>query len=257
MTATGILPRDRFQMIYNGIAKSRVTSDANAAVRFRDRFSIPRERMIVGQVSWLIPEKGIDDFLEVAQRVTSELQDVQFVWVGDGADRERYVNQAAAKGLKDRVTFTGMIDDPLGEGVFHAFDVVCQFSRWEEVFGWMIAEAMAHRRPVVATRVGGIPELICDSQSGYLVNRGDIESMTQRVIDLLKNPDLRSRMGLVARRIVETRFDLTTNVAELIQSYGVATAGFASKSTVSNSNVPGNAGHINPFLILKDESQSS
>jgi len=230
MTAVDVLPRDRFQMIYNGIATSRVTSGTTAAHRFRERFSIPLERAIVGQVSWLIPEKGIDDFLEVARRVTSELPEVQFVWVGDGAARERYVQEAAAKGLRDRITFTGMIDDPMGEGVFQAFDVVCQFSRWEEVFGWMIAEAMAHRRPVVATRVGGIPELIVHGESGYLVERSSIESMSQRVIELLKDPDQRARMGQAARRIVEANFDMTTNVGQLIQSYGLASSAYSTSS---------------------------
>ena len=59
-------------------------------------------------------------------------------------------------------------------------------SQWEEVFGWMIAEAMAHAKPVVATRVGGIPELIIDGVSGYLVTRGDTELMSERVLDLLQ-----------------------------------------------------------------------
>ncbi|HYX27628.1 MAG TPA: glycosyltransferase family 4 protein [Pyrinomonadaceae bacterium] len=224
MTAVDALPRARFEIIYNGIARSRVTSDRTAAPRFRERFSISPERQIVGQMSWLIPEKGIDDFLEVAQRVTAELANVQFVWVGDGSQRERYVRAAAAKGLSNHVTFTGMIDDPLGEGVFQAFDVVCQFSRWEEVFGWMIAEAMAHGRPVVATRVGGIPELITDGTSGYLVDRSDVEGMTKRVIELLNNPDLRAQMGQLARGIVAAKFDLTTNVAQLIESYDLTSS---------------------------------
>ena len=73
----------------------------------------------------------------------------------DATQREQYMRDAAAMGLGDQITFTGMIDDPFGEGVFHAFAVVCQFSRWEEVFGWMIAEAMAHHTPVVSTRVDG------------------------------------------------------------------------------------------------------
>lgn len=63
--------------------------------------------------------------------------------------------------------------DPSGEGVYVAADVVCQLSRWEELFGWMIAEAMACKKPVVATCVGGIPELVAAGQSGYLVERGN------------------------------------------------------------------------------------
>src|SRR5205814_1296995 len=196
----GLLPQDRFEMIYNGVDVSRVKANPDLAKAFRRRFSIPDGRAIVMQVSWMIPEKGISDFLEMARRVNSQREDVQFVLVGDGAYRETYMNGAAALGLGDRVTFTGMIDDPFGEGVFQAADVVCQFSRWEEVFGWMIAEAMAHAKPVVATRVGGIPELIVDGVSGFLVERGDIESMSKRVLELLDASTKPSSMGDAARQ---------------------------------------------------------
>jgi glycosyltransferase involved in cell wall biosynthesis len=246
MTTVDALPRDRFEMIYNGIDLSRVNPRIDAAARFRRRFSIPEGRSIVGQVSWLIPEKGIADFLEVARQVRLQRTDVQFVWVGDGADREQYVKDAAAMGLADRVTFTGMIDDPLGEGVFQAFDVVCQFSRWEEVFGWMIAEAMAHRKPVVATRAGGIPELITDGESGYLVDRGDTKSMSSRVMELLNSSELRARMGRAAREKVGRKFDLRTNVSQLIDAYRLKSSG----GRASDTRKP--AG-IDPLLLLEDK----
>jgi len=209
-------------MIYNGVDLSRVVTDDNAGQRFRRRFSIPEDRQIVTQVSWMIPEKGIGDFLKMARLVANQKQDVQFVLVGDGAYREEYMKNAEALGLSDRITWTGVIDDPFGEGVFHAADVVCQFSRWEEVFGWMIAEAMAHAKPVVATRVGGIPELIDDEGSGYLVDRGDTEAMSRRVLDLLNDRDLGRRMGSAGRDKVTAKFSLQKNVAQLIESYGIA-----------------------------------
>ncbi len=261
MTAVNLLPRDRYEMIYNGIALSRVTADNGAGARFRARFRIPANRTIVGQVSWIIPEKGISDFLEMARLVSSRRDDVQFVLAGEGAPRAQYMKDAAAMGLGDRITFTGMIDDPFGEGVFHAFDVVCQFSRWEEVFGWMIAEAMAHETPVVASRVGGIPELINDGESGYLVERGDAEMMNRRVLELVNDADLRVRMGRAARQTVEAKFDLKTRVAQLIESYGVVSETRLSAS--ANLNQPQiqnraadarNSAAINPLLILEDKS---
>lgn len=255
MTATGLLPADRFRMIYNGIDLGRVTSDAAAAAQFRKRFAIPNDRLLVGQVSWIIPEKGITDFLEMARLVSSRMQNVQFVLVGDGAERARYMTKAAAMGLGDRITFTGMIDDPLGEGVFHAFDVVCQFSRWEEVFGWMIAEAMAHAKPVVATRVGGIPELIADGESGYLVGRADTEIMSSRVMELLNSSETRSRMGHAARRTVETKFVLKMKVAELLESYGVTARAARSyaKAVPSSAIDPRKPVPIDSLLVLEEK----
>jgi glycosyltransferase involved in cell wall biosynthesis len=221
MTAIDLLPPERFEMIYNGVDLTRVKTDPRLAAEFRQRYSIPAERAIVTQVSWIIPEKGIDDFLEMARLVLQQNQDVQFVLVGDGENRERYA-KAAATTLGDHLTWTGMVNDPFGEGVFQAADVVCQLSRWEEVFGWMIAEAMAHGKPVVATSVGGIPELITEGVSGHLVNRGDAQRMSERVLALLGDGDLRTRMGQAGREKVLANFDLKKNVAQLISAYGIS-----------------------------------
>jgi glycosyltransferase involved in cell wall biosynthesis len=187
---------------------------------------------------------------------------VQFVLAGEGAPRAQYMKDAAAMGLGDRITFTGMIDDPFGEGVFHAFDVVCQFSRWEEVFGWMIAEAMAHETPVVASRVGGIPELINDGESGYLVERGDAEKMSHRVLKLVNDAALRARMGRAARQTVEAKFDLKMRVAQLVESYGIVSGARPLAATALNkpaqiqrqSGDARNLTAINPLLILEDKS---
>jgi glycosyltransferase involved in cell wall biosynthesis len=220
MTSYDLLPPSRFEMIYNGVDLTRVSNDPRRGIDFRKRYSIPPERAIVAQVSWIIPEKGITDFLETARLVIAQNRNAQFVLVGDGAYLEQYMKDTAAMGLGDHITWTGMVRDPFGEGVFDAADVVCQFSRWEEVFGWMIAEAMAHGKPVVATRVGGIPELITDMVSGYLVDRGDHQVMSERVLNLLDDPELRDRMGQTGRETVSSKFDLRKSVRQLIGLYG-------------------------------------
>jgi glycosyltransferase involved in cell wall biosynthesis len=169
MTGLGMLPGDRFKLIYNGVDLTRVAPNPRLAAEFRRRYSIPAERSIVVQVSWIIPEKGVPELLRTARDVLSKTDKVQFVIAGEGAYRAQYMKEAQELGLGDHVTWTGMVEDPFGEGVFDAAEIVCQLSNWEEVFGWMIAEAMAYEKPVVATRVGGIPELVRDSVSGFLV----------------------------------------------------------------------------------------
>ena len=221
MTSFDLLPRDRFEMIHNGVDLARVKTDPLVAIDFRRRYSISADRAIVTQVSWMIPQKGIADFLAAARLVLARNRNVQFVLVGDGANRDAYIKDAATMEIADHVTWTGMVEDPFGEGVFAAADVVCQFSRWEEVFGWMIAEAMAHGKPVVATRVGGIPELIEEGVSGHLVSRGDTTAMSERILELLNDVDLRRRMGAAGRATVAAKFDLRKNVAQLIEAYGI------------------------------------
>jgi glycosyltransferase involved in cell wall biosynthesis len=216
-----LLPANRFQLVYNGVDLSRVTADSGRAAEFRRRFNISENKKIVVQVSWVIPEKGISDLLETARLVRLKRDDVQFVIVGDGPYREEYTKKAKDMGLGNNVTWTGLMKDPFGEGVYDVADVVCQLSRWEEVFGWMIAEAMAFGKPVVATRVGGIPELIDEGTTGFLVDRGDVNTAAERVLRLLDDRELRKTLGCAGRRKTEEKFNLQTNVGELIRVYGI------------------------------------
>jgi glycosyltransferase involved in cell wall biosynthesis len=220
-TTRGLFPSARTRMIYNGVDLTRVAESRERAAAFRQRFSIPGDRTIVLQVSWIIPEKGIPDLLAAARVVLSRRTDVHFVIVGDGAFREEYTRQARELGLTDHLTWTGLVEDPFTAGVYDAADVVCQVSRWEEVFGWVIAEAMAYRKPVVATRVGGIPELVTDGETGFLVERGGVQGLADRIVALCDDPARRRAMGLAARRKVDASFDLRKNVSRLLEAYGI------------------------------------
>ena len=215
----GLIPQGRVTRIYNGVGLSRISGEPG---RFRREHNIPEHRAIVLQVSWMIPEKGVEDLLEAARLVLSRNSNVQFVLAGEGAWRQDYMARVQAAGLAGHFTWTGLIDDPLTSGVYAAADVVCQLSRWQESFGWMIAEAMACGKPVIATRVGGIPEILEDGASGYLVNPRQPAEAADRILRLLENRDLRHKMGACGRLAVETRFNLQRNVAQLIELYGVA-----------------------------------
>ena len=220
-TERGLFPSEQCRMIYNGVDLSRVVESAERGPAFRRRFAIPQEDTIVLQVSWIIPEKGILDLLAAARLVTSHNPNVHFVIVGDGPFREEYARRAIELGLREHVTWTGLVGDPFTAGVYDAAEVVCQASRWEEVFGWVIAEAMAYRKPVIATRVGGIPELVMDEDSGFLIERGDVEKLAERVLTLIDEPARRQSMGIAGRKIVDAKFDLQKNVAQLLEAYGI------------------------------------
>jgi glycosyltransferase involved in cell wall biosynthesis len=220
MQSLDVMPSDRYALVYNGVDLSRVDRDNSRGADFRRRFGIPDRKKIVVQISWIIPEKGIGDLLEMAGLVLLKTRDVQFVIAGEGPYREQYMKQAAEMGIAESITWTGLLKDPFTEGVFDAADVVCQLSRWQEVFGWMIAEAMAYGKPVIATRVGGIPELVVDGASGYLVERGNATESAEKLLRLLGDSDLRRKMGEEGFRIAHARFNLHQNVAQLLHSYG-------------------------------------
>jgi glycosyltransferase involved in cell wall biosynthesis len=218
----GLFPKAKCQMIYNGVDLSRVSESMRRADEFRRKFSIPAERQIVLQMSWIIPEKGVLDLLAAARIVSEQESKVHFVLAGDGPSRAEYTRRAADLGLGDRITWTGLVEDPFSAGVYDAAEIVCQVSRWEEVFGWVIAEAMAYRKPVIATRVGGIPEVVADEDSGFLIERGDVETLAEKLLRLLRDPARRQAMGKAGRMIVEQKFDLRKNVTQMLEVYGIA-----------------------------------
>jgi glycosyltransferase involved in cell wall biosynthesis len=213
-----VLPAKRYTRIYNHVNFARCNRDGS---EFRRKLGIAPDRPVVMQVSWIIPDKGWDDLLEAARLVVARNPAVLFVMVGEGADRKRYMQQADGMGLQDHVVWTGIVADPMQQGTYAAADVVCQVSRWEEGFGFVIAEAMASGRPMIGTRAGAIPELVRDGISGYLVDRRDPEALAGRILDLLGDAELRRRMGEAGREFALRNFNAETNIAEFLKLYGI------------------------------------
>lgn len=220
-TTRDLLPKERFHIIYNSVDVERAALGVARAAEFRGRFGIPADRLVVTQVSWLIPEKGLDDLLLAAREVIAAEPKAQFLLVGEGAHRANLERKSGELGIAGQVTFTGSVHDPMAEGVYSASDVVCQMSRWEEVFGYVNAEAMASCKPLVGTRVGGIPEVIEDGVSGFLVPRRDPQAAAAKILVLLKDEELCRRMGAAGRRMVEQKFSHKANIAQVIRLYGI------------------------------------
>lgn len=217
--ARDLVPKQRFHVVYNAVDVERAAACSGAA-EFRQRYGIAADRLVVTQVSWLIPEKGVDDFIGAARQVTAIEPRAHFVLAGEGTHRPKLEQMVRELGIGECVTFTGPVADPLADGLFAASDVICQFSRWEEVFGYVNAEAMACRKPLIGTRVGGIPEIIQDGITGFLVERRDVKAMAARILELLRAPDLRRRMGDAGREVCREKFNLKKNVAQLLEIYG-------------------------------------
>ncbi|HSS20832.1 MAG TPA: glycosyltransferase family 4 protein [Pyrinomonadaceae bacterium] len=219
LTTLDLLPRERFELVYNAVDLSRVVDKPNAGAEFKQRYQIPEDRVLIVQVSWMIPEKGIPELLKTAHLLIGINPKVHLVLVGEGKYREQFTKNAEAMGIASHITWTGLVKDPFGEGVFAAADIVCQLSDWEELFGWMIAEAMAFGKPIVATKVGGIPELVDDNISGFLVARGDSATAASQLDRLARDRELRGRLGQAGRELVSQQFDLKRNVCQLIKLY--------------------------------------
>ena len=217
MLRRDLIDAGRVTRIYNSVDLAAAHGDGAA---FRLRYGVPPGALVVAQASWMIPEKGITDLIEAARLVIERIPQAHFLLAGEGQHRVQYMAMARDLGMESHFTWTGLVHNPVAEGLYAASDVVCQVSRWEEAFGWVIAEAMAASRPLVATSVGGIPELVTAGESGFLVPPRAPADIARRLVQLLEDSALRARMGAAGRLAAESKFDLSANLDTLMRAYG-------------------------------------
>lgn len=168
----------------------------------RTRVCPTEQRPVIMHMSNFRPVKRTSTVLEVFQRVRRRIP-ARLVFVGDGPDRSAIEARARASEFSADVAFEGEQHDPVP--LLSCADLFLLPSS-QESFGMAALEAMACEVPVIASRVGGLPELIDDGQTGYICDMDDLDGMAQRAIELLQNPELARSLGHAAAASVGKRF---------------------------------------------------
>ena len=205
------------QLRLEGVPAARIRVIANGVDC--DRFAVPaRDRPIrrVVTVANLREEKGHDTLIAAAGLLARRHPGVEFEIVGDGPCRASLVRQANLRGLRKHVHFPGECHDIPAR--LAAADLFVLPSR-TEAFPNALLEAMASGLPVVASRVGGIPELIDSGVDGVLVNADAPEEFAEAIGDLIDRPSLAAALGRAARVKVEQRFGFESMIAGFTQLY--------------------------------------
>lgn len=206
------LPRQRLVVIRNGI-DTEVLERTEDRDRVRMNLGLPTDVPLVGCVAQLKPVKRVDVLLEAVARVE---RPVGLVLVGDGVERRSLENLVVRLGIADRVRFCG--EHPDSCPWLHAMDV---FALSSDVEGLPVAalEAMAAGLPVVATRVGGIPEVVHDGVTGLLVPRRDPPALAAALDSLLEDRERAADMGDRGRDRAREEFDERRMVSEIDELY--------------------------------------
>lgn len=186
------------------------SSDAETA---RAKLAPDGEPLIV-HLSNFRPVKRITDAVEIFARVRRHVRS-RLVMIGDGPERGNAEYIARKHGIEDDVLFLGKQDNV--HRLLPLFDVLLMPSLTES-FGLAALEAMACGAVPVATRVGGVPEVITDGRDGFLAEVGDVDTMAERVLRLLREPELRTEIARTARETAETRF-CTTKIIPQYETY--------------------------------------
>lgn len=208
------VPARRLRVAHGGLDLARIPTGADGTA-IRQRYGIPKEAVTIGTVANVFPRKGYDVMVAALPAVVARHPSLHYLIVGAGdAGYERRLRSMAAQaGLLERVHFAGF-QDSVYEHVA-AMDLYVH-PALVEGFGIAVLDAMAMAKAVVATRTGGIPDIVLSDQTGVLVPSGDPLALGRAVIELLDAPARRQAMGAAGRRRVEQQFTadkLTTTIA--------------------------------------------
>jgi len=209
------LSADRTPIVYYGVDPLRVLQgDATA---LRSELGIGRDEVVVTCGASLIRRKGIDVLLRALAVLSEHDPPIRVLLVGNGPDQEGFVSLAGELGVAARATFLGERAD-LGAIFRDATDIAVLPSR-EELFGLVNLEAGLAKKPVVASRVGGIPEAVEDERTGLLVQHDDPRALAGALSRLARDSVLREKMGAAAHQRVLEGFTAQLNAERIQELY--------------------------------------
>ena len=206
----------RTRLLEAGVSPGKIVTlknaiDVGAFSEHQDGSSFRRElgltpgTRVIGTVGRLSVEKGLDYFLKAGAQIIARDPSVKLLVVGEGPQRRELVALAQALGISASVIFCGHRRDV--DRIYPAVDLFILPSLTEGI-PLALLEAMACSRPIIASKIGGIPEVIQDGVTGLLVPPKDVAQLTEKIWNLLRCPEVGVELGMRARKCVERQFDV-------------------------------------------------
>jgi len=213
---SGLGMKTHITTLLNGVPVEQVRAEAANVNGLREEIGIPPNHIVVGTVAVFRRQKRLQDWLEVASRITQQQNDVTFLLVGHGPEESMLRSKIRELGIEDHVVMPGFRPD--GRRVMALMDIFLMTSQHE---GLPIAllEAMTLGKPVAVTSVGGIPEVVEHGEEGFLTSVGAVGELAEFVFKLINDSHLRLRMGQLGSRKVEKNFHLKDRVKFIEKLY--------------------------------------
>jgi glycosyltransferase involved in cell wall biosynthesis len=205
--------REKIRTIYYGIEPAQTSSDRNA---LRPSLNMGKEDIVVGIIARLVEQKGHRYLIDGFAKAVTENQKLRLLIVGSGALEEELKKQVQEECLQEKVIFTGYRSDTVD--LLNAIDIFAHPSLWEG-FGLSVLEAMNMGKPVVATNVSALPELVEDTVTGFLVPPRDASALADALLKLAANPSLRQQMGASGQQRCRSFFSVDRMVQETRSLY--------------------------------------
>ena len=232
------IPSSRIEVLHYGMdIDGMAASGPDAGPRIRREHGLDQDAPVITVMGRLIPEKGHEQLIRAMPMVLAACPAAVLVIVGDGPSRRDCERLVGALGLGAAVRFLGYRSDV--PDLLAAADVAVVPSLWVEGFGYVALEAMCAGLPVVASRVGGLPEVVVHGETGLLVPAGDSEALAEALVQVLRDPDLRRSLGDAGRRRARL-FTVERHCARMTRVYARAVErGWAPSSGADHRAVTG------------------
>ncbi len=209
--------KSKTSVMYNGV-DTDIFHPTNKG-ESRKKLGLPKKRKIIFSVRRLVYKNGLDTLIESAALVTRDNPDILFVVAGKGPSRKLIEDHIKELGIEDNIKLTGFVPDKLLPVYYNAADYFVLPSASGEGLPLVLFEAMACGLPVIATTVGGTPEIINHMKNGVLVPPRNPEAIAEALSKLIAEEELGKSIGEEARKNVEDRFTWEENVRQLQETY--------------------------------------
>lgn len=181
----------KMKVIFNGIDMERINDQLNTIFVTRASLNIPDDAYLIGMVGRISTQKSPDIFVKVAAKLKDVIPNTYFMIVGDGEQHGEINRLIEELGLVGRVVITGWVNNPIAYA--NLFDQAVLLSRWEG-FGLVLAEYMKLSKPIVATEVDAIPDLIIDHENGLLVEMDNVEQTANAIKEIFYDNKLKQKI---------------------------------------------------------------
>jgi glycosyltransferase involved in cell wall biosynthesis len=207
-------PAERVVSIPTGVPKGFI--DLKRDPEAKKEFGLRADAPVITNVGILRRVKGHETTFRAVKAVVREFPDARFLIVGDGPRRAELERMAWEMGIAEYVIFTGFIEDI---GRIYSFTDLSILSSWSEGLPQSVIQALAAGVPVVATRVGGVPEVVIHEKTGYLAEAGDHEGFAREIIRALKEPERARQMAFAGKELVRNGYSVEHMLDEIERVY--------------------------------------
>ena len=206
-----ICKQNKIKVIFNGIDIEEYEKSKSNFKVTRKSLDIPDGAYVIGMVGRLSKQKAPDTFIKAVALIKDDIPEAFFLLVGDGEDKEYIKKLIEEKGLSNCTCITGWVDNPME--YIQLFDQAMLLSRWEG-FGLVLTEYMISEKPVIATEVDAIPNIIDDGQNGILVPLDDELSVKKAALTIYSDSNYKDKLVANSKKKVSDRFDIKRVVYE-------------------------------------------